>query len=344
MSDGGSRRQRAGSSEHGGRPWFGESIGDANQPIDTHAPAFPRNGHAYITTQIQDNARVVQGDVIHNTNYFQTFEEPSDREVRKEKAQLKATFNKLRDSLRFHCMGARLLGIERALVETAQWFLELPEIVQWQDEDDFHVHNGFLWIKGKPGCGKSTIMKLLYEYFHGQTGRPKFVISYFFNARAPTVLEKSSLGLYRSLTHQIISQIEAGADNELAQLIQGIFMQCFKNKEQDGKVEDWTERELQHFLLSTLSEPRITAKWTLIIDALDEGHEDDVRRLVKFLERLSLHISTKDRRARICLASRQYPHISVRKSVEVVLEDCKQHDVDIQRYVDHALASEFHSL
>lgn len=30
---------------------------------------------------------------------------------------------------------------------------------QWTDDIDTRNHGGFLWIKGKPGCGKSTIIK-----------------------------------------------------------------------------------------------------------------------------------------------------------------------------------------
>ncbi|KAH7123077.1 hypothetical protein EDB81DRAFT_731796 [Dactylonectria macrodidyma] len=57
-------------------------------------------------------------------------------------------------------------------------------------------NHGFLWIRGKLGAGKSTIMSFAYKEAtkHNQS----IVISFFFNARGGS-LERSTTGMYRSL-------------------------------------------------------------------------------------------------------------------------------------------------
>jgi hypothetical protein len=68
-------------------------------------------------------------------------------------------------------------------------------------------HHGFLWIKGKPGAGKSILMKFLFsEAEESAKSSPNaMVISFFFNARGDH-LEMSTIGLYRSLLLQIFEK------------------------------------------------------------------------------------------------------------------------------------------
>jgi ABC-type ATPase involved in cell division len=70
-----------------------------------------------------------------------------------------------------------------------------------------HNLRGFLWLKGKPGAGKSILMKFLYSEAK-KAAKPNpgaLVISFFFNARGGH-LEKSTLGLYRSLLWQLFEK------------------------------------------------------------------------------------------------------------------------------------------
>ena len=43
-----------------------------------------------------------------------------------------------------------------------RWFLTKPGYTSWHDVAQQPDHGGFLWIKGNPGTGKSTLMKLLF--------------------------------------------------------------------------------------------------------------------------------------------------------------------------------------
>ncbi|ETS80401.1 hypothetical protein PFICI_07930 [Pestalotiopsis fici W106-1] len=110
------------------------------------------------------------------------------------------TRQRLLDMLRFPEIDDRLINLKEATGGTCQWFLLKPEYVSWQSSQDLTQHNRFLWIKGKPGTGKSILMKFLYfDVKRQQTATPdSLVIPFFFNARG-SELERSVVGCYRSL-------------------------------------------------------------------------------------------------------------------------------------------------
>lgn len=101
------------------------------------------------------------------------------------------------DALQFEQLDSRHATIKSAHAETCKWLLDKSEYLDWQDRKKVLEHNGFLWIKGKPSAGKSTLMKFAYADAKAKmTGLT--AISFFFNARGEH-LEKSTRGMYRSL-------------------------------------------------------------------------------------------------------------------------------------------------
>ncbi|KAH0022815.1 purine and uridine phosphorylase, partial [Aureobasidium melanogenum] len=97
-------------------------------------------------------------------------------------------------TLNFKQLDARQATIKIAHAATCEWLFSKSEYLNWQNEDKIPEHHGFLWIKGKPGAGKSTIMKFAYSTAR-ENARGPIVISYFFNARGES-LEKSTIGMY----------------------------------------------------------------------------------------------------------------------------------------------------
>jgi hypothetical protein len=96
-------------------------------------------------------------------------------------------------------MDSRKTTIKQEQKKTCRWFLSHPCYKAWLDPASLAQHHGFLWISGKPGAGKSTIMKFAYSSMKAKA-RHKHAItaSFFFNARG-NGLEKSISGMYRSL-------------------------------------------------------------------------------------------------------------------------------------------------
>lgn len=66
----------------------------------------------------------------------------------------------LLNSLRFDQIDTRQMTIKIAHAKTCKWLLGNPKYLDWLNPSKLVEHHGFLWIKGKPGTGKSTLIKL----------------------------------------------------------------------------------------------------------------------------------------------------------------------------------------
>lgn len=113
----------------------------------------------------------------------------------------------LLDSLRFDQIDARQMTIKNAHAKTCKWLLHKSEYHDWLDATKLSEHHGFLWIKGKPGTGKSTLMKFALAHAR-KTRKDRIVISFFFNARGEDI-EKSTIGTYRSMLLQLLERLPA---------------------------------------------------------------------------------------------------------------------------------------
>lgn len=108
------------------------------------------------------------------------------------------------EELYFEKIDERLTSLTPAQSTTCRWFFAKDEYISWREPERQPDHGGFLWIKGHPGTGKSTLMKLLFEEAKlSSRGDPlQITLSFFFLARG-TLEEKSTTGLYRSLLHKL---------------------------------------------------------------------------------------------------------------------------------------------
>lgn len=223
----------------------------------------------------------------------------------------------LLESLRFDQIDARHDSIKRAHAKTCRWFPDTDVYKKWEAKDSSDVNN-FLWIKGKPGAGKSTLMKFLHGQIHTRTRRKnknEILISFFFNARGHE-LEKSTFGLYRSLLWQLLDKMP-----DLQRVLDGL-----------RPGHQWTDERLKSLIEDAMKEAGDTPIFCLI-DALDECDQDQIRDMVGFLEAL-VDVQSS---LRVCFASRHYPHITVQTSHEIILEERDGHEKDIATYLSSAL-------
>ncbi|KAK8112899.1 hypothetical protein PG984_013425 [Apiospora sp. TS-2023a] len=289
---------------------------------------------------------------ILNCGVTRKTKEDRDREaLEKADGSLRERRQETLDSLRFEQMDVRYMSIKKAHRETCQWFLSDPDYISWdgspehkskrllwikgkpgagkstlmklllretrrarpEDTTDEHKRESILWIKGKPGAGKSTLMKLLLR--ETRRARPKdTIISFFFNARGND-MEKSTLGLYQSLLVQLLE-----TDPSLQNILDN----------HPGR-KTWSIE-----LLKKLFEDAVKrSPETLIcfIDALDECQEQEIRDMILFLNDL---MGERDK-FYTCFASRHYPNISVKNGRSTILENKVEHDQDIAIYLKSAL-------
>lgn len=233
---------------------------------------------------------------------------------------------KLRTALGFDQIDARQLNIKSAHTDTCKWLNGMQEYRDWLDPSMIKDHHGFLWIKGKPGTGKSTLMKFALAQAR-ESMTDAVIISFFFNARGGD-LEKSTNGMYRSLLLQLVKHVP-----ELGMMIYTGF-----------RLESWSGLEGMQWTIETLKD--LLAKGVQLlthsnpvffIDALDECDEDEVRDMISFFEQLGESAVEAKQTLHICFSSRHYPHVTVNHAQELVLEGQEGHNKDITNYINSEL-------
>jgi hypothetical protein len=253
---------------------------------------------------------------FHNNQHTHYHEAPPSRPRSKEISLL--------DALAFEQMDFRSATIAPAYANTCDWLFSASPYKRWRDHDLVSEHKGFLWIKGKPGAGKSTLMKHAWD--HAQvTYRDETTVSFFFNARG-AALGKSVEGMYRCLLHQIVDQVP-----HLSRKVAVADRRVYQSS-------GWPVAILQDLFRQAVIHLCQQITVSCYIDALDEGDdEDQVRAMVESFYELAEQAVSNSLPFSVCLASRYYPKISVSSFEELRLEDYGGHGADISKYVHKKL-------
>ncbi|TQN67169.1 Vegetative incompatibility protein HET-E-1, partial [Colletotrichum shisoi] len=225
-------------------------------------------------------------------------------------------------SLKFDQIDKRQANIKTAHAETCLWLAKHPDYTAWMDRQRYSQHHGFLWIKGKPGAGKSTLMKFAFSRAKKRKGKGGSLISFFFNARGEG-LEKSTLGMYRSLLHQLLESMPELRtlldDPGLTPLTQPVF-------------SGWDLGQLKTLFRNAVRGLG-RRQLTCFIDALDECDDNEVSDMVRCFEDLGQYAVQNDIRFYVCFSSRHYPYIDILYGRKLVLESQVGHEEDLADYV-----------
>ncbi|KAH8696926.1 ankyrin repeat-containing domain protein [Phaeosphaeriaceae sp. PMI808] len=226
-------------------------------------------------------------------------------------------------TLGFLEIDSREQDISAAVEHTCEWLFDTPEFKKWRDDIDLPAHNRVLCIKGKPGAGKSTLMRHTLEYCQTNFS-DHLIVAYFFNARGST-LEKTPLGMLRSIVYQLIKKDIAVLDQ---------FLVRYRNKQiiSKGREWEWQRKELKDFIISVIKEGK-SKSLLILVDALDECDDPDRQDVVDFLESLSTYAIKYSTTLKICLSRRHQPALIIRKCLEITVEENKGHQEDIAKYI-----------
>lgn len=208
-------------------------------------------------------------------------------------ASLQQEVRRLQDSLYYQHMHERYESLREAADGTYKWILEPGangELTSRQEQMTaflrwFRNGSGTFWVSGKPGSGKSTLMKYLVEHAISESGneyipRYSIVLSFFFWIGG-TDLQRNKTGCMRSLLWQAL---QSPSTRELAvQICQSQFRGA------------WTERHLKVVLSSLLE--RMKSPIAIFLDGLDES--DDHDEILNFLYLLGSSSNVK-----LCVSSR----------------------------------------
>uniref|UniRef100_A0A8H7NQQ7 NACHT domain-containing protein n=1 Tax=Bionectria ochroleuca TaxID=29856 RepID=A0A8H7NQQ7_BIOOC len=168
--------------------------------------------------------------------------------------------------------------------------------VVWQSFVDWLRSNQPLfWIQGKPGAGKSTLMKYIVN--HKETQKlldqwcPKCrILSHYF-WKIGSTMENNIQGLYCSLIHQFIDENEK---------IITLILDYFPFAKKKTYVNDWSTPELDSVLNFILDSTEDRRPVCIFIDGLDEyqgkgGQKELSQRIRKF---------ARYEQVKICVSSR----------------------------------------
>ncbi|KAK0743823.1 hypothetical protein B0T18DRAFT_469409 [Schizothecium vesticola] len=126
--------------------------------------------------------------------------------------------NEILRILEFPSMNDRELDIEEAYADTCGWIMDdepsngttnrgAPRFTSWLQNDE-----SIFWISGKAGCGKSTLMKFVYQHSDTKAAlaqwadNKKLITAGYFFLERGNDLQKSREGMIRSILHQILGK------------------------------------------------------------------------------------------------------------------------------------------
>lgn len=214
------------------------------------------------------------------------------------------------EHLRFSDFASRYEQIEEAHKKTFEWIFKNPcarssssssqndssrsqiGFVDWLQGDE-----NLFWITGKPGSGKSTLVKYLYddprtlEHLQKWIWPGKLVRAGFFFWNSGTAMQMSRDGLFRTLLYNSLQ------DNpvDIPQHFPDRWTYC---KLFDTDLRPWSTSELQKAFQSLVSVD--STKFFLMIDGLDE-FDGNSKELADWIIRVSRRPNVK-----LCVASRPW--------------------------------------
>ena len=175
------------------------------------------------------------------------------------------------------------------------------------DDHDLHFRDwlqngrGIYWIRGKPGSGKSTLMKFLHtdkrtsEWFKDQVAGTLVSYGWFYFHNRGSRIQNSFEGLLHSILHQILSR-----QDKLAEIVLPIYLE-----RPDKKRQHWTLDNLKQAFELVVRQERFPLRLYLFLDALDEyeGHPEIV---AEFLNSIVKTPSTSMTKVNVCFSSRPW--------------------------------------
>ncbi|RSL91717.1 hypothetical protein CEP52_014152 [Fusarium oligoseptatum] len=176
---------------------------------------------------------------------------------------------------------------------------EIDEV--WQRFVDWlRSGEGLFWIQGKPGSGKSTLVRYIIDDGATQTLLNQWhfgtrIISHFF-WKIGTPMQNNTKGLFCSLLYQLL---------QVNEKLVSFLIRTFPFTESKNYPHDWSDGELERVLLTTLNAKEVEQPVCIFIDGLDEYNGDDGDH--GLMDRIQTLI--KYDKVKLCVASRPEPRL-----------------------------------
>nr|RBQ86050.1 hypothetical protein FVER53263_13750 [Fusarium verticillioides] len=217
-----------------------------------------------------------------------------------DRATLKVRESCILTALRFELMNERYDDVAEAHDKTFEWIFDSSDenFINWIKHG-----NGIFHISGKPGSGKSTLMKYLChreetkQYLDIWAADKSLVFGKFFFWNPGTTLQKSLRGLIRGLLHSILSNAP--------ELIPLAFPKHWDATLSKVAVTFDSSDDIMLAFTDLIRRDAVyhNHKLVFFIDGLDEFQGDHAT----LLKELMRWISTRPTGVKICVSSREWP-------------------------------------
>lgn len=214
------------------------------------------------------------------------------------------TWQKLLRSLRFKEIDDRYDVIDEAHTKTLSWAFNetTPDgrinihFIDW-----LRYENGFYWIAGKPGSGKSTLMRYLSDHYKTKVelsqwaAEARLVTARFFFWNTGSRLQNSRQGLLQALLFEILRRYP--------ELISSVCTRWQEAALYQDVHDFWNWAELKKSfenLREVMMLEKSSIRFCFFIDGLDE-HEGEPRDLIALLKELATLPCVK-----FCISSRPW--------------------------------------
>ena len=249
------------------------------------------------------------------------------------------------ESLAFQGMNDRFERVIEAHAKTFSWIFDpdtkdnIPwdSFLSWLQSGD-----GIYWINGKAASGKSTLMRYIFEHsatfehLKSWAGEKQIILSKFYFWSTGSVVQKSQIGLFRTLMHQMFNADPTLVPKILPTLVHDIA--SLPPTESTGlrhrtSTRTWSLSELKDLFWAAIKNTTPSRKFCFFIDGLDE-FDGNYLELVTFLKEVSTRPNSK-----LCLSSR--PLLAFEQQLDgfpkLRLQDLTVQDITI--YVQDNLSS-----
>ncbi|TVY85021.1 Protein SERAC1 [Lachnellula suecica] len=222
-------------------------------------------------------------------------------------------------SLAFPEMSYRRIEADRAHKGTCEWVLTHKNYNTWLQKS-----HGLLWIKGKPGSGKSTILAYLYKaHLEHRVQANDIVLCFFFHARGSS-LQRTKIGMFRSLLYQLYSSSAIVRPS-----IRSIFEDYSNNFGSIRASWEWHLDELKRLFNDAMIATSKLHRVTIFVDALDEAGAEAAHELAVYFHGLDTLVDAEGSMAKLCISCRQYPVITKDTQYDIWVDRENHGDINL---------------
>ncbi|CAK7210276.1 hypothetical protein SBRCBS47491_000722 [Sporothrix bragantina] len=234
-----------------------------------------------------------------------------------------------------------MAGLRDSYPGTGLWLYDLPSFQAWHQRAS-GGRNRILWLKGRPGSGKSVLLKSLRGRVERQWGplnsnvvwslaEGETLNSVFFpgQPRPPQHHMGSPAGVYRSLLSQLYYQ-----DPRLRKALEAV---CKRSSTSSFASISLDDAQVVTFFVDDYVDQKIetpTRRTFIFVDATDDCGLPYLQDLLYYLSQLAANSDYS-----ICVATASHPEVVLDNAIEVVLH--QQNVDDILRYVSLHLMAEW---